>query len=111
MKKIAVSALIAASGAMYLVRRVIASKQAEQADTQATSKQKPTQESFDNSGGGIMGDIENKAEELKGAAKEHIGDATDNEDMQAEGTAEKAKANAKQAGENVKDAVKDTFDR
>ena len=57
-----------------------------------------------------MGDLENKAEEWKGAAKEHIGDATDNEDMQAEGTAEKAKANVKQAGENVKDAVNDTFD-
>ena len=58
-----------------------------------------------------MGDLENKAEEWKGAAKENIGDATDNEDMQAEGTAEKAKANVKQAGENVNDAVKDTFDR
>ena len=66
---------------------------------------------FDGSGGIDMGDLENKAEEWKGAAKENIGDATDNEDMQAEGTAEKAKANVKQAGENVKDAVKDTFDR
>ena len=58
-----------------------------------------------------MGDIENKAEEFKGAAKEKFGDATDNEDLQAEGKADKAKANVKQAGENVKDAVKDTFDR
>ena len=58
-----------------------------------------------------MGDIENKAEELKGAAKQHFGDATDNEDLEAEGAAEKAKAEVKQAGENVKDAVKDTFDR
>ena len=58
-----------------------------------------------------MGDIENKAEELKGAAKQHIGDATDNEDLQAEGAAEKATAEVKQGGENVKDAVKDTFDR
>ena len=58
-----------------------------------------------------MGDIENKAEELKGAAKETFGDATDNEDLQAEGAADQAKADVKQAGENVKDAVKDTFDR
>jgi len=58
-----------------------------------------------------MGDIENKAEELKGAAKEKFGDATDNESLQAEGAGEEAKANVKQAGENVKDAVKDTFDR
>ena len=58
-----------------------------------------------------MGDIENKAEELKGATKEHIGDATDDESMQAEGAAEKAKANVKQGVEDAKDAVKDTFDR
>ena len=45
------------------------------------------------------------------AAKEHIGDATDDESMQAEGAAEKAKANVKQGVEDAKDAVKDTFDR
>ena len=65
-----------------------------------------------------MGDIQNKAEELKGGAKEKFGDATDNEDLQAEGAAEKAKANVKQTAEDVKDnvedaadAVKDKFDR
>lgn len=55
-------------------------------------------------------DIRNKAEELKGAAKEHIGDATDNEDLQAEGAAEKAKANVKQTVEDAKDNLEDATD-
>jgi uncharacterized protein YjbJ (UPF0337 family) len=48
----------------------------------------------------------NKAEELKGRAKETVGDATDNEQWQAEGRAERAKADIKQAGEKVKDVFK-----
>jgi uncharacterized protein YjbJ (UPF0337 family) len=48
----------------------------------------------------------NKADELKGRAKEAVGDATDNEQWQAEGRAERAKADIKQAGEKVKDAFK-----
>jgi uncharacterized protein YjbJ (UPF0337 family) len=48
----------------------------------------------------------NKAEELKGRAKEAVGDATDNEQWQAEGRAERAKADIKQAGEKVKDAFR-----
>ena len=48
----------------------------------------------------------NKTEEMKGRAKEAVGDATDNEQWQAEGRAERAKADIKQAGEKVKDAFK-----
>lgn len=48
----------------------------------------------------------NKVEELKGTAKERIGGATGDKDMQAEGQGEKSKANLKQAGESVKDAFK-----
>ena len=48
----------------------------------------------------------NKAEELKGRAKEAVGDATDNEHWQAEGRGERAKADIKQAGEKVKDAFR-----
>ncbi len=48
----------------------------------------------------------NKAEELKGRAKEAVGDATDNEQWQAEGRAERAKGSLKQAGEKVKDAFR-----
>jgi uncharacterized protein YjbJ (UPF0337 family) len=47
----------------------------------------------------------NKAEELKGQAKEAVGDATGNEQWQAEGKAEQAKGALKQAGEKVKDAI------
>ncbi|HEU4490337.1 MAG TPA: CsbD family protein [Jiangellales bacterium] len=48
----------------------------------------------------------NKGQELKGSAKETWGKATGNESMEAEGKADKSKANLKQAGENVKDAFK-----
>ena len=49
----------------------------------------------------------NKAEELTGKAKQGIGDATDNERLQAAGQAQETSANAKQAGEHVKDAGRD----
>jgi len=50
--------------------------------------------------------IQNKADELKGAAKERVGGATGNESKQAEGKLEKGKADLKQAGEKAKDAFK-----
>ncbi|MGW7534779.1 CsbD family protein [Amycolatopsis sp. NPDC054798] len=53
---------------------------------------------------------ENKAEELKGRAKEAVGNVTDNEQWQAEGKAEQGKGNLKQAAEKVKDAFKSTKD-
>ena len=49
--------------------------------------------------------IRNKAEELKGAAKEKVGDATNNESLQAEGAAEKADAKAKQMAEDINEQV------
>jgi uncharacterized protein YjbJ (UPF0337 family) len=58
-----------------------------------------------------MGDLANKAEELKGKAKEKIGDWTDNESMQGEGMTDQAKAKAKQAAEDAKDAARDAFNR
>ncbi len=56
---------------------------------------------------GIEDKVQNKFEEAKGVAKEKVGDATDNENMQAEGIGEQAGARVKQAGEHVKDAVRD----
>ncbi|MEV6901214.1 CsbD family protein [Amycolatopsis sp. NPDC051372] len=53
---------------------------------------------------------ENKAEELKGRAKEAVGDATGNEQWQAEGKSEQGKSNLKQAADKVKDAVKGVKD-
>lgn len=52
----------------------------------------------------------NEAEELKGNVKEHVGDATDNESLQAEGMADQAKARTKQVGEDLEDLVRDTKD-
>jgi uncharacterized protein YjbJ (UPF0337 family) len=48
----------------------------------------------------------NKAEELKGQAKEGLGRATDDEELEAEGRTDQAKSDVKQAGEKVKDAFK-----
>ncbi|POH57732.1 CsbD family protein [Arthrobacter glacialis] len=56
---------------------------------------------------GVADKFENKAEELKGKAKEHIGAATNDRDLEADGQADQAKAGIKQAGEHVKDAAKD----
>jgi uncharacterized protein YjbJ (UPF0337 family) len=50
--------------------------------------------------------LKNKTDEAKGAAKEHIGKATDDEQMENEGKTEQDVSNLKQAGEKVKDAFK-----
>jgi uncharacterized protein YjbJ (UPF0337 family) len=50
--------------------------------------------------------IENKTDELKGKAKQGIGEATDDEQLQAEGHADETKGNLKQAGEKIKDVFK-----
>ncbi len=51
--------------------------------------------------------IANKGEGLLGSAKEKLGDATNDRDLQAEGKKDQSKADLKQAGEKVKDAFKD----
>ena len=48
----------------------------------------------------------NKIDELAGKAKEGLGRATDNRDLEAEGKTDQVKSNLKQAGEKVKDAFK-----
>jgi len=53
---------------------------------------------------GVQEDFDNKLDELKGAAKEKAGEATDNEQWQAEGKADQMKGDLNQAGEKVKDA-------
>jgi uncharacterized protein YjbJ (UPF0337 family) len=50
--------------------------------------------------------VANKGEGMLGKAKETLGDATDNRDLQAEGQKDQSKADLKQAGEKVKDAFK-----
>lgn len=56
---------------------------------------------------GLGDDIKHNAEEWKGKAKEAVGDATDNESMEAEGKLDQAKAHAKKVGDDVKDAFTD----
>jgi uncharacterized protein YjbJ (UPF0337 family) len=51
--------------------------------------------------------LRNQGEDLKGKAKETIGRATDDEELEAQGRADQAKADLKNAGEKVKDAIKD----
>ena len=55
---------------------------------------------------GVMDKIDNKADELKGQAKQKAGEATGNEQWQAEGKADEAKGDLKQAGEKIKDVFK-----
>ena len=56
---------------------------------------------------GLTDKAKNEAEIAKGKVKEGVGDATDNERLQAEGEADQASGNMKQAGEKVKDAFRD----
>jgi uncharacterized protein YjbJ (UPF0337 family) len=55
---------------------------------------------------GLDDKIDNKAEELRGKAKEGVGRATDDEELEAQGRADQGKSNLKQAGEKIKDAFK-----
>jgi uncharacterized protein YjbJ (UPF0337 family) len=49
----------------------------------------------------------NAAEDLTGKAKDAAGKVTDNEELQHQGKADQTKADAKKAGENIKDVFKD----
>ena len=53
--------------------------------------------------------IDNQSEVLKGKVKETAGRATDDPELEAEGQGDQTKGHVKQAGEKVKDAVKDVF--
>lgn len=50
--------------------------------------------------------VTGKVDELKGKAKQGIGEATDNPKLQGEGLVDEAKGKAKQAYGDFKDAVK-----
>jgi uncharacterized protein YjbJ (UPF0337 family) len=47
--------------------------------------------------------LKNKAQELGGEGKEHVGRATGDASLEAEGHKDQAAGNLKQAGEKVKD--------
>ena len=56
-------------------------------------------------------DIRYEAEELKGEAKETVGDRTDQDNLESEGKADQTTAaNVNKAGEKAEDAVRDVRD-
>jgi uncharacterized protein YjbJ (UPF0337 family) len=55
---------------------------------------------------GLDDKIDNKVEDLGGKAKEGVGRATGDEELQAQGEGDQAKSDLKQAGEKIKDAFK-----
>ena len=56
---------------------------------------------------GVGDRMENTAGDLGGKAKEAVGKVTDNERLEAEGKMDQAKADMKNAVEDVKDAFRD----
>jgi uncharacterized protein YjbJ (UPF0337 family) len=50
--------------------------------------------------------VDNKTEELGGKAKEKIGQATGDRNLEAQGQNDQTKSNLKQAAEKVKDAFR-----
>lgn len=55
---------------------------------------------------GIADKAKNAAQEALGKAKEATGDAKNDDKLKAEGKGDQSSANAKQAGEKVKDTFK-----
>ena len=58
----------------------------------------------------LMAEVKGKGDQLKGHAKEAVGDLTDNDDLKAEGKADRAAGGIKQKAEEVKDKVVDAVD-
>ena len=59
---------------------------------------------------GLDDKIKNTADKITGAAKEKFGDATNDDEMKAEGQVDQTEADLKNAGEHVKDAASDAKD-
>ncbi|SMQ71953.1 CsbD family protein [Agreia sp. VKM Ac-1783] len=55
---------------------------------------------------GLDDKVKNAATDVAGKVKEATGKVTDNERLEAEGKADQVGADARKAGENVKDAFK-----
>lgn len=56
---------------------------------------------------GMGDDIKHNTEEMVGKVKEGVGDATDNESLEAEGKMDQAKAKVNKVGDDVKDVFDD----
>lgn len=60
---------------------------------------------------GVQDKFENKAEELKGRAKEAAGSATGDEDLKNEGQADQASSSVKKGAEKIKDKANELVDK
>jgi uncharacterized protein YjbJ (UPF0337 family) len=58
---------------------------------------------------GLDDKVKNKAEEMSGKGKEWVGDATDNERLEAEGKAQQTEAKVKQVIDEAKDKARDAL--
>lgn len=58
---------------------------------------------------GFGDDVRNKAQDVKGQAKEGLGKATDNEQLESEGKLDQLGAKAKEGLENIKDKASEAF--
>ncbi|ASO17837.1 uncharacterized protein YjbJ (UPF0337 family) [Actinoalloteichus hoggarensis] len=59
---------------------------------------------------GVFDKAKHQAQEVAGKAKEALGRATDNEDMENAGTRDRLESQAKQAGQDVKDKAAGAVD-
>jgi uncharacterized protein YjbJ (UPF0337 family) len=55
---------------------------------------------------GLDDKLSNKGEDAKGKAKEAVGSATGDEELERQGKGDQAKSDIKDAGEKIKDAFK-----
>jgi len=55
---------------------------------------------------GLDDKLSNKADDAKGKAKEAVGGATGDEELERQGKGDQAKSDVKDAGEKIKDAFK-----
>lgn len=55
---------------------------------------------------GLSDKIQNAAQDVAGKAKEAVGKASDNDNLEAEGHKDQASASVKKTGEDVKDVFK-----
>jgi uncharacterized protein YjbJ (UPF0337 family) len=58
-----------------------------------------------------MSDVSDKMEQVKGHAKEAVGDVTDDDDLKREGKADRLAGSAKEKAEDVKDKVEEGIDK
>ena len=57
-----------------------------------------------------MSDLDNKAEQMKGRAKQAVGDLSDDDELRREGKVERASGSTKEKIEDLKDKAEDAVE-